>query len=76
MLGAPNGWVAVNHDLSLQQAVNAMGDGIASRLAAFIVDKAEGFFMLGDFVEKAEGVEHGVIVESDLIVIACNVSSS
>lgn len=53
-----------------------MGDGIASRLAAFIVDKAEGFFMLGDFVEKAEGVEHGVIVESDLIVIACNVSSS
>ena len=76
VLGAPNGWGAVDYDLSLQQAVNATGDGIASPLAAFIVDKGEGFFLFGDFVEKAEGVEHGVIVESDLVVIACKVFSS
>ena len=69
VLGAPNGGGAVDHDLSIEQAIDALGDGFLSALAAFIADKGERLFLSGDLIEELKGIEHGVIVERDLVVV-------
>ena len=68
-MGAPNGGGAVDHDLSIEQAIDALGDGFLSALAAFIADKGERLFLSGDLIEELKGIEHGVIVERDLVVV-------
>ncbi len=69
MLRAPDGGLAVLHDLHLHDAAEPGGEGFACAGAVRVIDKGELRQARGEVAEQLEDVGHGVVVERDFVVV-------
>ena len=69
MLGAPHGRLAVDDDLTLQDAGDAAVEGLAVGGAILVVE--EGVAVItADLADEFQHAHHGAVIEGDAVVVA------
>lgn len=70
VLGAPDCGFAVEFDLGIDQTADACLQVVVGPLAEIPVHEVEGFPARGYIGEQFEDVDHGIVVERDVVVIS------